>query len=503
MSPAGAQKSSSLTLVLMVTSAAIGGTLQYGYNLAIMNSPTIFIQTFINETFLERWDIQLEDYQVTLVWTIIVSIFSLGGFAGALIAGPMTIHFGRKKCLLLNNIFLMAGALLALTSRAAKSFEMIIISRALVGINSGISMNVQPMYFGESAPKHLRGALSSSSAVFAAFGVALGQVVGLREILGSEPCWQYLLASNAIPGLMQLLTLPWFPESPRYLLIDRGDKEACINALRRLRGCEVQSSELDEILQEQAETKGMRPRRPWELFTDRSVRWQLISVMIISSAMQLCGNDSIYFYASYVFREAGISDDKIQYITIGTGSCEFTASIICNLLIERKGRRFMLMGGYIFMTIWAVVFTIALLFEHYVSWMPYLSMACIFTYILSFGLGPAGVSVVLPTELFNQTARPAASMIAGSMMWLNLFIIGMIFPFLVSELREYCFVPFGAVCLLSALYVGLFLPETKGKSLSAITSDFHKLNFKGQDAKCASQTKAQYQLGEVCLSTAL
>lgn len=116
-------------------------------------------------------------------------------------------------------------------------------------------MNVQPMYFGESAPKHLRGAISLSSAVFTAFGVVLGQVVGLRygqyevkmcavglreiycntglfiyrEILGSESCWQYLLASNAIPGLIQLLTLPWFPESPRYLLIDRGDKEACIN----------------------------------------------------------------------------------------------------------------------------------------------------------------------------------------------------------------------------------------------------------------------------------
>ncbi|XP_061639911.1 solute carrier family 2, facilitated glucose transporter member 11 [Phyllopteryx taeniolatus] len=501
MSHDGEQKSSSLTLVLMVASAAIGGTLQYGYNLAIMNAPTTFIQTFINETFVERWAIQLEDYQVTLVWTIIVSIFSLGGLGGALIAGPMSIRFGRKKCLLLSNIFLLSGALLALTSRAAGSVEMIILSRVLIGINAGISMNVQPMYFGESAPKHLRGAVSLSSAVFTAFGVVLGQVVGLREILGSESCWQYLLASNAIPGLIQLFTLPWFPESPRYLLIDRGDKEACIDALRRLRGCEVQSSELAEILQEQAETNGMRPSRPWELFRDRSVRWQLVSVMVISSAMQLCGNDSIYFYASYVFKEAGISNDQIQYVTIGTGTCEFTACIMCNLLIERKGRRFMLMGGFIFMTVWAVVFTIALSFEHLISWMPYLIMACVFTYILSFGMGPAGVTGVLPTELFNQTARPAAYMIAGSMMWLNLFIVGMIFPFLVSEMRQYCFVPFGTVCLLSALYVGLVLPETKGKSLSAITGEFHKLNFKHKEQAYSSQS--QYQLGEVCASTAL
>merc|ERR1739838_463999 len=145
----------------------------------------------------------------------------------------------------------------------------------------------------------------------------------------------------------------------------------------------------------------------------------------------------------------------------------------------------MLCGGFILMTVWAVVFTIALSFEHLISWMPYLSMACIFTYILSFGMGPAGVTGVLPTEISNQTMRPAAYMIAGSMMWINLFIIGMIFPFLVSELSEYCFVPFGAVCLLSALFVGLFLPETKGKSLSDITSEFNKLNFKGQDRKSA------------------
>uniref|UniRef100_A0A3B5B0I5 Solute carrier family 2, facilitated glucose transporter member 5 n=1 Tax=Stegastes partitus TaxID=144197 RepID=A0A3B5B0I5_9TELE len=488
-----------LTLVLMVASAAIGGTLQYGYNLAIMNAPTVFIQTFINETFLERWDIQLEDYQVTLVWTIIVSIFSLGGFAGALIAGPMTIRFGRKNCLLLNNIFLMSGALLALTSRAAKSFEMIIISRILVGINAGI-MNVQPMYFGESAPKHLRGAVSLSSAVFTAFGVVLGQVVGLREILGSEPCWQYLLASNAVPGLIQLLTLPWFPESPRYLLIDRGDKEACINALRRLRGCEVQSSELDEILQEQAETKGMRPKQPWELFTDRSMRWQLISVMIISSAMQLCGNDSVRRTDKNSVDPRDVLVRASCAVSCGTLLCKPCRS---NLLIERKGRRFMLMGGFILMTVWAVVFTIALSFEHYISWMPYLSMGCIFTYILSFGMGPAGVTGVLPTEIFNQTARPAAYMIAGSMMWINLGIVGMIFPFLVSELSEYCFVPFAAVCVLSALYIGLFLPETKGKSLSTITREFHKLNFKDQAKNFESQTEAQYQLGEVCHSTAM
>lgn len=65
------------------------------------------------------------------------------------------------------------------------------------------------------------------------------------------------------------------------------------SALRRLQGCGVQSCELDDILQEQAETKGLKPQTPWQLFTERAVRWQLVSIVITSSAMQLCGNDSV------------------------------------------------------------------------------------------------------------------------------------------------------------------------------------------------------------------
>uniref|UniRef100_A0A673AJ19 Solute carrier family 2, facilitated glucose transporter member 5 n=1 Tax=Sphaeramia orbicularis TaxID=375764 RepID=A0A673AJ19_9TELE len=454
------------TLALTVCSAAIGGTFQYGYNISIINAPTSYVQRFINDTYMERWGVGLETPQLTLAWTIIVSAFSLGGLLGALLAGPMAVRFGRKKSLLLNNSFLLVGAVLVLTCKMAKSFEMIILARFLVGINSGVSMNVQPMYFGESAPTHLRGAVAFSSAVFTAFGIFLGQVVGLTELLGSEPLWTYLLASNSVPGIIQLLTLPWFPESPRYLLIDRGDREACARALGRFRGGEAPVLEMEEMLREQQQqhlvtlNSKSSAKTPWDLFKDRGLRSQLKTVMAASSAMMLCGNDSIYFYASYIFLEAGIPPNKIQYATIGTGASEFTASILSNFLIERAGRRYLLIGGYSLMSCWSVVFTVALILQgRGVAGMPYLSMACVFAYILSFGL-----------------ARPAAYMVAGSFMWMSLFSVGMLFPFIVNGLGNFCFLPFLVVCLVAALFLGFTLPETRGKTLAEITEEFDRKN---------------------------
>ncbi|MCJ8738400.1 hypothetical protein PDJAM_G00035360 [Pangasius djambal] len=471
-------KGCSLTLVLTVCSAAIGGTLQYGYNLAIVNAPTTYIQRFINETCMERWGTALESNQLVLIWTIIVSAFSLGGLFGSLLAGPMAIRFGRRQTLLLNNSFLLVSTLMVLSSRSARSFEMIIIARLLVGVNAGVSMNVQPMYFGESAPKAMRGAVAFSSAVFTAMGILLGQVTGLTELLGSEALWPYLLASNAVPGLLQLLTLPWFPESPRYLLIDRGDREACSHALTRLRGCNVSDAEMEEILEEQKAVGEAQAKSLWELLSDGSLRRQLCIVMVASSSMMLCGNDSIYFYASYIFQEAGIPMDKIQYVIIGTGVCEFTAALMCNLLIERLGRRLLIVVGYVLMACWAAVFTLALSLQGKVTGMPYLSMVCVFAYILSFGMGPAGVTGILPTELFNHMARPAAYMMAGSMLWINLFLMGMAFPFIVNSMGQFCFIPFCAVCVVSSIFIGLALPETKGKTIAEITAEFEKRNTK-------------------------
>ncbi|KAG8523135.1 Solute carrier family 2, facilitated glucose transporter member 11 [Galemys pyrenaicus] len=466
----------SRVLLLTICAAGIGGTFQFGYNLSIINAPTLYIQEFTNETWKARTGQPLPHHLILLVWSLIVSLYPLGGFFGALLAGPLAVKLGRKKSLLVNNVLVMAAALLFGFSRGAGSFEMIILGRLLVGVSGGVSMSIQPMYLGESAPKELRGAAAMTSAVFAALGIVMGQVIGLRELLGGPQVWPLLLASCLVPGVLQLASLPLLPESPRYLLIDRGDTEACLTALQRLRGTEDVTRELAELQEERSACQGLRARRPWELFRDPTLRRQVISLVVLGSAMELCGNDSVYAYASSVFRGAGIPEEKIQYAIVGTGSCELLTSLVSCMVIERVGRRVLLIGGYCLMVCWGSVFTAALCLQSSYPWMSYLAMSCIFAFILSFGIGPAGVTGILPTELFDQMARPAAYMICGSLMWIMLFLAGLGFPFLMEGLSHFIYVPFLCVCVCGAIYTGIFLPETKGKTFLEISEEFHRLN---------------------------
>nr|XP_045220293.1 solute carrier family 2, facilitated glucose transporter member 11 isoform X5 [Macaca fascicularis] len=490
-------------LLLTICAAGIGGTFQFGYNLSIINAPTSHIQEFTNETWQARTGEPLPDHLILLMWSLIVSLYPLGGLFGALLAGPLAITLGRKKSLLVNNIFVVLAAILFGFSRKAGSFEMIMLGRLLVGVSAGVSMNIQPMYLGESAPKELRGAVAMSSAIFTALGIVMGQVVGLRELLGDPQAWPLLLASCLVPGVLQLTSLPLVPESPRYLLIDCGDTEACLAALRRLRGSGDLARELEELEEERAACQGCCARRPWELFQHRALRRQVTSLVVLGSAMELCGNDLMYAYASSVFQKAGVPEAKVQYATIGTGSCELLMAIVslsqetpshclphtsgtmagcmglCFLplkcvAVERMGRRVLLIGGYSLMACWGSIFTVALClqvagvdegwrvqarltstsplprpWQSSFPWTLYLAVACIFASILSFGIGPAGVTGILATELFDQMARPAACMVCGALMWIMLFLVSLGFPFIM----------------------------TKGKTLQEISEELHRLNF--------------------------
>ncbi|XP_059511099.1 solute carrier family 2, facilitated glucose transporter member 11-like isoform X4 [Stegostoma tigrinum] len=391
----------------------------------------LYIKYFINETWLERYGTAMEEHAMKATWSIIVSVYSIGAVFGSLIAGHLSVKYGRRNCLTFNNILTIAGALSVGFSRMARSFEMILVARFMYGVTAGNGLNVHCMYLMECSPKKLRGIVTITTAIFISIGKCLGQIIGLREILGSESVWPLLMAFNAVPAFIQLVTLPWFPESPRYLLIDKGNRALSMNALQRLWGKRDFSQELEEMQAERTAIRNERARSVWELCTDPSIRSQLLINMMMSFLIQLSGINAIYSYAFEIFQAAGIPDETIPYVSIGTGLIEMFTLLICAFLVERAGRKTLFCGGLGLMSLWTVLLTITYSLQHLVSWMPYCSLTIIFAYVFSYGVGPGGVAIILPSEIFLQSDRPAGYVINGFLNWFGLFLVTIIFSFMV------------------------------------------------------------------------
>ncbi|KAJ8285610.1 hypothetical protein GJAV_G00028830 [Gymnothorax javanicus] len=466
-----------LTLVL-----GIGGSFQYGFHVSILASPEGHIQSFVNRTWLWRYGVPVEESTEKMIWSSIVSLFCLGAWIGAIHSGSLSVVYGRKKSLQINNVVAIVAALLMVLSRAAKSFEMIMFGRFLNGYSAGLGLNVHLMYLGESSPAKLRGYLTLTCSIFTGLGKLFGPVIGLRELMGTENMWPFLLASSGIPALLQFLTLLYFPEAPRYTYIDKGDEEGCKKDLRWLWGSDDLKMELEDMDKDRSSMQGQKAKTICDVLRSRSVRWQLLALTIPCACVQFSGIAALYFYAFDIFRQSGVPEDQMHNLSIGMGATELVSITLSSLLINRAGPKKLMGFGYLLMGMLMLLLTVTLYFKDYYTWVSGLNISLIFSIICIYGLGPAGVSMTLPADLFLQAWRPSAFAISGTICWVSQFLIGMCFPYIVDCFEELCFLLFVVYCIFSGTFLLYFIPETKGKTMVEIMEDFKKLNFKGMES---------------------
>ncbi|XP_055515585.1 solute carrier family 2, facilitated glucose transporter member 5-like isoform X2 [Leucoraja erinacea] len=467
-----------LTLVLGLATlvSVFGSSFQYGYNVAVINSPSLHMQAFYNTSYFERNGKYIDSDFLTLLWSLTVSMYPLGGFFGSLMVAPLVNKLGRKGTLLLNNIFSIIPAIMMGSSKGVKSFEIIIIARIIIGICAGLSSNVVPMYLGELSPKNLRGALGVAPQLFITIGILIAQLFGLRKALANEKGWPLLLALTGIPAVVELIFLPFFPESPRYMLIQKGDEKGAKAALRRLRGWDDVDAEIEEMHLEDQSEKAEGRLSVMNLCSFKALRWQLITVIVLNMGQQLSGVNAIYYYADNIYRSAGVLENDIQYVTVATGSVNVFMTIAATAIIDKAGRRLLLLIGFAVCCSFCMILTMSLNLQSVASNMSYLSIASIFLYVIGHAIGPSPIPYVITTEIFRQSSRPAAFMVAGSVHWLSNFLVGLIFPFLERGLGEYSFIIFGFICLLTFVYIYLFIPETKNKTFQEISEIMAKKN---------------------------
>ncbi|KAM4707283.1 solute carrier family 2, facilitated glucose transporter member 11-like [Discoglossus pictus] len=479
-------------LFLMIIVLGIGSTFQYGFNISVLNSPSPLIKNFINQTWIERYGSPVPEGTLILIWSFLVSVFSIGGLIGSTSSGYLTGKFGKKKCQLYNCLLSLISSVLMGLSRTAGSFEMIMAGRFLIGFYSGLGLNIHAHYVGESAPRKLRGFLNATGPLFITLGKLCGQIVGLREFFGTEALWPQLLLFSGIMSLIQLVFLPLFPESPPYLLLNKGDKEGCVRALKLLWGDRDHQADIDEMIREQTAIKKGRNMSVLELLRDPSQRCQLFVMIGMILGLQLSGANAIYFYSFDVFKEAGFPQNQIPYVSLGVGAFEFVSAMICSLLIDHFGRKALLLGGYGLMALTLGLLTVTMSLQDTFTWMPYCSVALTFTFIFLFGAGPAGATLSTCVEIFSQAPRVPAFVVSGCFGWVGLYILGMIFPYVVESLQHFCFLLFVFVIIVTSTLIFLIVPETKGKSITQISEEFYKFNFRKQQllSKAASSEYA-------------
>uniref|UniRef100_A0A8C4UBA0 Major facilitator superfamily (MFS) profile domain-containing protein n=1 Tax=Falco tinnunculus TaxID=100819 RepID=A0A8C4UBA0_FALTI len=429
-----------------------------------------YIKSFMRETWLKRYGSFPNEEMITLMWSFVVSIYSIGGLLGSLSAGYLSVRFGRKKAMLFANIPALLSATLMGLSRLCGSFEMIIAGRLFSGVC--LALNIHLMYVGECAPRKLRGLIT----ITASTSVATGKFAGFAlEVLGVDALWPILMAVNALPALVQLLTLPFFPDSPRYLLIDKKDKEghsARQGTLKQLWGDGDHMAEINDMMAEQEAIRGEKTKSVRDLFLDKAVRWQLITLFLVSSCMQLIGVNVVYFYAYNVFIKAGILPAQTHYVSLGVGITEILTTIACvrpsrTSNTSRSVKTINFCGNMK-----------CELRNHLAKFLNFFFSPLFFS---------AAVLCPLATEIFIQSYRPAAYVFNGATNWIQLFILGLLFPFIVEGLGSFCFIIFLTYCLSMALFVFLVMPETKGKTMLEVMEEFNRLNYRGRKRQTALQ----------------
>ncbi|KAJ1087578.1 hypothetical protein NDU88_000745 [Pleurodeles waltl] len=471
-------------LVLAVFTAVLG-SFQYGYGIGVINAPQEIIEKHYDRILrgddvetLERSVNQNETEEekllpsVTTYWSLSVSIFSVGGMVSSFFVGWIADKLGRIKAMIVVNILSLIGALLMGLAPYGQAHALVIAGRLVTGLYCGLASGLVPMYVGEIAPTALRGALGTLHQLAIVTGILISQIIGLKFILGSEMLWPLLLALSGAPAILQIILLFFCPESPRFLYINQGKEEAAKRNLKKLRGQYDPSREMAEMKKEKDEAATEKKVSIIQLFKSPSYRQPLIVALMLHMSQQFSGINAIFYYSTSIFQKAGVGQPV--YATIGVGVVNTIFTVVSVFLVEKAGRRPLILAGLGGMCICAVIMTIGLALQTQVPGISYMSMVAIFLFVVFFEIGPGPIPWFIVAELFSQGPRPAAMAVAGCLNWTCNFIIGMCFQYVANLCGPYVFIIFAALLLGFTLFTHFKVPETKGRSFEEIQAEFRK-----------------------------
>jgi sugar porter (SP) family MFS transporter len=395
----------------------------------------------------------------------VAALLTVGCLIGALFTGSFTEKFGRKKVMIVTAVLYIISAL---GCALAESSAILIIFRILSGLAVGATSVVAPMYISEIAPAKNRGRLVSFNQFAITIGIVLAYIFDYLLIGFGENAWRYMLAIPGLFGVVYLIFLiVKFPESPRWLLA-HGKKYEAINILAKLGGKELVDSELPEMQNVILAEKNKEKVTFGELFKGKTGKIVLIGTLI-AAFQQITGINAVIMFAPDIFQAAGSvkSDSMMQAMIVGM--VNFLMTIVALWLVDKKGRKTLLLWG-------AVGMIASLAYLSFEFSKPVQNgfgvMAALLVYISFFAASFAPVMWVIISEIYPNRIKGVAMSFSTAVSWLCTFLTVYFAPIIHGALGlQYLFGIFGVFSILAFVFVKIWIPETKGKSLEQIEKE--------------------------------
>ncbi|WP_306054311.1 sugar porter family MFS transporter [Natronococcus wangiae] len=438
--------------------AALNGLL-FGFDTGVISGAMLYIR----ETF-ELATILGYSMSPSYVEGVIVSGAMIGAIIGAALGGRLADRLGRRRLILVGAVIFFVGSLIM---AIAPTVEVLIVGRIVDGIGVGFASVVGPLYISEISPPKIRGSLVSLNQLTITSGILIAYLVNYAFSSGGE--WRWMLGLGMIPAAVLFAGMLFMPESPRWLY-EQGREADAREVLSRTRAESQVAAELREIKETiRTESGTLRDLlQPW-------VRPMLIVGIGLAVFQQVTGINTVMYYAPTILESTGFEDTASILATVGIGVVNVVMTVVAVLLIDRTGRRPLLLTGLGGMTVMLAVLGAVFYLPGLSGGLGWLATGSLMLYVAFFAIGLGPVFWLLIAEIYPMEVRGTAMGTVTVLNWAANLLVSLTFLRLVEVFGQSgTFWLYGALTLLALVFCYQLVPETKGRSLEEIEADLRE-----------------------------